>query len=571
MYTQYFGLKENPFALSPDPRYLYLSQRHQDALAHLMYGITGGGGFVQLTGEVGTGKTLMIRAMLLRLPDTVDVALVLYPFLSVREFMVALCDDLRIKRPAEDGLKTLIDTLNTFLLENHAKGRRTVLIVDEAHRLNREVLEQIRLLTNLETTKEKLLQIILVGQPELNTLLARPDMRQLAQRVTARYNLQALLPAETRAYAAHRCQVAGAETPLFSSFALHWVHWLTGGVPRLVNILCDRSLLAAYARGKNRVSVSIVRAAAREVETGVRHRSGRRLAAVLFAVVLIAGAGVFGVWQLKPELLTPSTGVVTSGAKGETLGGSVTTLAKSETGSPAQPQSGLPANAGAVAGALPEALRAPTLAQILSDPNIPTDTDSAFSALFSQWSFDYTQFAGNTGCERAAQAGLRCLFDSGTWGNLRELNRPVIIELVDETGLRHHLLVVQLTNESATLLLAGRRYELPLIDVGRMWFGKYLALWSPPEIGEHIIRRGMHGASVAWVRDTLARYGLPRTTSPASEKFDTDLEAQVKEFQRRHQLQDDGIVGKMTLVYLSNYSGNASAPALSSSTPAGVH
>jgi len=223
MYTQYFGLKENPFALSPDPRYLYLSQRHQDALAHLMYGITGGGGFVQLTGEVGTGKTLMIRAMLLRLPDTVDVALVLYPFLSVRDFMVALCDDLRIKRPAENSLKTLIDTLNTFLLENHAKGRRTVLIVDEAHRLNREVLEQIRLLTNLETTKEKLLQIILVGQPELNSLLARPDMRQLAQRVTARYNLQALLPAETRAYVRHRCQVAGAETPLFKPMALYWV------------------------------------------------------------------------------------------------------------------------------------------------------------------------------------------------------------------------------------------------------------------------------------------------------------------------------------------------------------
>ncbi|MEK7759017.1 MAG: AAA family ATPase, partial [Pseudomonadota bacterium] len=163
MYTQYFGLKENPFALSPDPRYLYLSQRHQDALAHLMYGITGGGGFVQLTGEVGTGKTLMIRAMLLRLPDTVDVALVLYPFLSVRDFMIALCDDLHVKRPADNSLKALIDTLNSFLLENHAKGRRTVLIVDEAHRLNREVLEQIRLLTNLETTKEKLLQIILVG------------------------------------------------------------------------------------------------------------------------------------------------------------------------------------------------------------------------------------------------------------------------------------------------------------------------------------------------------------------------------------------------------------------------
>jgi general secretion pathway protein A len=568
MYTQYFGLKENPFALSPDPRYLYLSQRHQDALAHLMYGITGGGGFVQLTGEVGTGKTLMIRAMLQRLPDTVDVALVLYPFLSVREFMIALCDDLRIKRPSEDSLKTLIDTLNAFLLENHAKGRRTVLIVDEAHRLNREVLEQIRLLTNLETTKEKLLQIILVGQPELNTLLARQDMRQLAQRVTARYNLQALLPSETRAYVLHRCQVAGAETPLFNTFALYLVHWLTGGVPRLINILCDRSLLSAYARSKTRVGAGIVRAAAREVETGHRARPRWRFATILLSVVLAMGAGIFGVWQLKPELFTRFSG---ANAGGSVVG------AKSESsatpGAPIQSSSDSPNNAvapGVHAVVPPATVRAPALAQILADPNIPTDTDSAFSALFTLWGLDYAQFAGGTGCERAIQAGLRCLFESGTWSNLRQLNRPAIIEIVDDAGLRHHLLVVKLTGEDATLQLAGQRYELGQNDVGRLWYGKYLALWNPPEVGERIIRRGMRGAAVAWVRDTLARYGLARHSAPTSEVFDTELEVQVKEFQRRHQLQDDGVVGKMTLVYLSSYSGNASAPVLSSTTQAEV-
>ena len=565
MYTQYFGLKENPFALSPDPRYLYLSQRHQDALAHLMYGITGGGGFVQLTGEVGTGKTLIIRAMLLRLPETVDVALVLYPFLSVREFMIALCDDLRIKRPAEDSLKTLIDTLNAFLLENHAKGRRTVLIVDEAHRLNREVLEQIRLLTNLETTKEKLLQIILVGQPELNSLLARQDMRQLAQRVTARYNLQALLSGETRAYVLHRCQVAGAEAPLFSTLALYWAHWLTGGVPRLINILCDRSLLAAYARSKTRVGVGIVRAAAQEVETGTRARPRWRLAATLLAVALVAGAGAFGVWQFKPELLTRVGGTSPGSSGIAAHGDSSASNAQPESGAPTQ----LRANAtGVPAVATPEMPRAPALVQILADPTIPTDTDSAFSALFALWGFDYAQFAGATGCERAVKVGLRCLFESGTWSNLRQLNRPAIIELVDDAGLRHHLLVVQLTGENATLSLAGQRYELPISEIGRLWFGKYLALWSPPEVGERMVRRGMRGASVVWVRDTLARYGLPRHSAPASEVFDNELEAQVKEFQRRHQLQDDGIVGKMTLVYLSNYSGNASAPVLTSATQA---
>jgi general secretion pathway protein A len=482
--------------------------------------------------------------------------------------MIALCDDLRIKRPAEDSLKTLIDTLNAFLLENHAKGRRTVLIVDEAHRLNREVLEQIRLLTNLETTKEKLLQIILVGQPELNSLLARQDMRQLAQRVTARYNLQALLPSETRAYVLHRCQVAGAESPLFSTLALYWVHWLTGGVPRLINILCDRSLLAAYARSKTQVGVGIVRAAAREVETGVRTQSRKRLAATLLVAMLAAGVGVLGVWQLKPELFARFGGVSPGSSADAPQNESPATLATPS--APNQSPSSSPVNTGSAA-VPPVTARAPALAQLLADPNIPTDTESAFSALFTLWGFDFAQFAGATGCERAAQAGLRCLFESGTWSNLRQLNRPAIIELVDDAGLRHHLLVVKLTGENAILLLADQRYELPTSDVGRLWFGKYLALWSPPESGERMVRRGMRGASVVWVRDTLARYGLPRHSAPASELFDTELEAQVKEFQRRHQLQDDGIVGKMTLVYLSNYTGSASAPVLTSATQAEAH
>ncbi len=547
MYTQYFGLKENPFALSPDPRYLYLSQRHQDALAHLMYGIAGGGGFVQLTGEVGTGKTLMIRAMLLRLPDTVDVALVLYPFLSVREFMFALCDDLRIKRPAEDGLKAQIDTLNTFLLENHAQGRRTVVVMDEAHRLNREVLEQIRLLTNLETTKEKLLQIILVGQPELNSMLARPDMRQLAQRVTARYNLQALLPAETRAYVTHRCQVAGAEAPLFTTFALYLVHRLTGGVPRLINVLCDRALLAAYARGNTQVSVGILRAAAHEVETGVRLRPSWRFAAMALAAVLVTTVSAFAVWQMRPELLARLTGQ------------SLAVVAPSaETFRSAPPVAG--------SSAMPETAR--TLATVLADPGILTDTNSAFTSLFTLWGLDYAQYTGTSGCERARKAGLRCLFESGTWSNLRQLNRPAIIELVDAAGTRHHVLVVRLTTESVVLQLSAQHHEFALSEVDRVWFGKYLVMWGLPETGEGTIRRGMRGAPVMWVHAALARAGFARASAVAGDTFDSETETAVREFQRRHQLQEDGIVGLMTLVYLSNYSGNAGAPVLSTTPQA---
>lgn len=548
MYAQYFGLKENPFALPPDPRYLYLSPRHQEALAHLMYGITGGGGFVQLTGEVGTGKTMMVRALLERLPDTVDVALVLYPFLSVREFLGAILDDLRIAHPDEASLKTLIDTLNAFLLENHAKGRRTVLIVDEAHKLNRDLLEQIRMLTNLETTKEKLLQIILVGQPELAALLAQPDLRQLAQRITARYNLKALRVRETSEYVLHRLRVAGARIPLFGPLALLRVHHLSRGVPRLINVICDRALLGAYGHGQHRVGMWTVTHAAAEVD---RPGAQRRWRTAAMTAVLLAGAGTGGWYFLsEPAWRTPSQAE-----------SPVVATAPVETPKTASPEAMTAPGTGAAAKP------APTLQQVLADPAAATDTDSAFAGLFSHWQLDYTQFPGITGCERAEKAKLRCLYESGTWNNVRQLNRPVIVELVDEGGNRHHVLVSRLDAERATLEVSGKNYEFGFAEIDRYWFGKYLALWSPPESGEKVVRRGMRGRPVAWVRDALAKYGLARTSAPASDMFDAELENQVREFQRRHQLEEDGVVGKMTLVYLSTYDGAAAQPLLLSAKP----
>jgi general secretion pathway protein A len=555
MYAQYFGLKENPFALPPDPRYLYLSLRHQEALAHLMYGITGGGGFVQLTGEVGTGKTMMIRALLERLPDTVDIALVLYPFLSVREFMAAILDDLRIAHQGEASLKTLIDTLNTYLLENHAKGRRTVLIVDEAHKLNRELLEQIRMLTNLETTKEKLLQIILVGQPELAALLAQPDLRQLAQRITARYNLKALLPRETCEYVAHRLRVAGAQVPLFTAFAMQRVYRLSGGVPRLINIICDRALLGAYGRGRNRVGMLTVTHAAAEVElSGMRRRFVRRAGWAALATVIVA----FSVWWFVPGF----AGRTASPEEPPAAAGIAAPKPDETAVMPTATSGGAMAAAETAVVTTAVAPQPPQLQRVLADPAAATDTDSAFAGLFTHWQLDYTQFAGITGCERAEKAKLRCLYESGTWNNLRQLNRPVIVELVDQSGGRHHVLLSHLTEEKATLEVSGRNYEFPLVEVDRFWFGKYLALWSPPESGERVVRRGMRGRPVAWVRDALARYGLTRTTQPASDLFDVELETQVREFQRRHQLEDDGVVGKMTLIYLSTYDTAVSQPLL---------
>lgn len=536
MYTRYFGLHENPFALPPDPRYLYLGPRYQEALAHLLYGITQGGGFVQLTGEVGTGKTTMIRALLERLPAAVNVALVLYPLLSVEEFVLAICDDLRIPRPDNGrSLKSAIDALNRYLLDSHAQGRRTVLIIDEAHKLSHEVLEQVRLLTNLETTKEKLLQILLVGQPELTSLLAQPDLRQLAQRVTARYKLTPLAANETAQYVVRRLQVAGTQNPIFSRGALRAVHRLSGGIPRLINTFCDRALLGAYAHGKNRVTAAMVRRAAAEVGHARVPRYLRRIAfAAGLAALLVAGA-----WQLSSHMIRPlpvsGDLAVASPVPGASPPETVDSRSETETDMP--------------------------LTALLADPAVMKDTDSALTALFARWHKDYTRLSGDTGCERAENAGLRCIYATGTWNNLRQLNRPAVIELLEPGGRRHQVLVRELGDDRVTLDIGEQTREFSLDDVGPYWYGKFLTLWRPPPSGEMVLRIGMQGPAVVWLRQALARYNGDEPGGADGATFDAELQAQVREFQRRHQLEPDGIVGRNTLIQLDAY-GAEMAPSL---------
>lgn len=264
MYLSYFGFKDYPFSVTPDPAFLYLSTSHREALGHLLYGAGEHGGFVALTGEVGTGKTTLIRAVVHDDMPDLDIALCWNPHLGTNEFVATVCDELGVAyEPSEHAtLKTLVDRLNVHLLEAHANNRRTVLIIDEAQNLSRDVLEQLRLLTNLETHKEKLLRIILVGQPELTDLLARHDLRQLAQRITARFYLRPLGFAETRAYIQHRLECAQGPQNLFPAAAVFAVLMLTGGVPRLINMVCERALMGAYAHGRSRIgAVTVIKAA----------------------------------------------------------------------------------------------------------------------------------------------------------------------------------------------------------------------------------------------------------------------------------------------------------------------
>ncbi len=291
MYWEYFGFEENPFSISPDPRYLYMSKRHQEALAHLVYGIGEAGGFVLLSGEVGTGKTTICRSVIEQLPDNVDLAFVLNPRLNDVELLATICDEMAVPYPRSDpSLKVLVDRLNEHLLRAHAIGRQPVLLIDEAQNLDPKVLEQIRLLTNLETNKRKLLQIVLIGQPELNELLAQPDLRQLDQRITARYHLRPLTPQETGGYIRHRLQVGGAPTDIFSEAAIRRIFRATGGIPRLINTLCDRCLLGAYAENKHKVDAKLVKSAAKEVITHRKKKSQSYLAPGFFAATATAAA-----------------------------------------------------------------------------------------------------------------------------------------------------------------------------------------------------------------------------------------------------------------------------------------
>ncbi len=531
MYAGYFGLSENPFAITPDPRYLFLSGRHTEALAHLLYGVTESGGFIQLTGEVGTGKTTLIRSLLEKLPDTVDAALIINPRVSIPEFLRAICHELHVGYTPEYSAQELIDALNTNLLQAHARGRRVVLIIDEAQALSREVLEQVRLLTNLETSRQKLLQIILVGQPELRALLARDDLRQLAQRITGRYHLEPLSHRDTRAYVHHRLNVAGALAPIFTASGLRAVWRFTQGIPRLINIVCDRALLGAYTHELRQVDGALVRRAAHEVLERRLHGKNRHALLWLGSVAVI--------------LLSAVTLLAATGNLGVRLADA-----------PAVP----PAN---IAAPLAKPAPAVTPQSWLADPAHPTDTDSAFATLFLLWGAHYTPGGAGSGCREARQAGLRCLFRKGTWNNLRSFNRPAIITLTDAQGIQHQVVVTGLAGEQITLRAGTASHVFPLSALDPLWYGEYLFLWKPNANAPTPLTPDMVGTAVAWLRTQLA--ALQHAPDTGRSSYDATLVAAVKQFQTAQHLKPDGIAGEETLIHLNTVLDAPGTPTLTAS------
>jgi general secretion pathway protein A len=542
MYLTFFGLNEKPFAITPDPRYLYLSERHAEALAHLLYGIKEAGGFVQLTGEVGTGKTTIVRSLLAQTPKNAEIALILNPRMTAPEFLLTICEELGIGVPdaAQQSLKDLVDILSEYLLRAHAQGQRVVLVVDEAQNLSPDVLEQVRLLTNLETNTQKLLQIILIGQPELRELLSRNELRQLAQRITGRYHLNPLSPEETVAYVRHRLRVAGATSDILAPRALNEVFRLSGGVPRVINVICDRALLGAYSLDRHRVTPGLVRHAAAEV-------FGRRVAphwvpwAVTAAIAAGLVAGTSALWNLRPGAL--------------------------HTAIAAAPHSAAALPAAVAATPHPATAPAPTLAQLLAQHNSETDTDSAFARLFGLWGAKYLP-NGIDPCTQATQQHLECIDERGSFGQLRLYNHPAILMLNDGSGTSHQVVLTRLDDEHAQLQLGGP-HTVGLGELSRYWLGDFVMLWQPATSPVKALSAGMRGADVRWLRQSLEQLAHQHPSGTVSDMFDTELTGLVRDFQRQHQLAVDGIAGVQTQIALAAAVAGPKVPLLLADTHGG--
>ncbi len=614
MYAPFFGLSKEPFSIAPDPRFLFMSEQHREALAHLMYGLGGGGGFVLLTGEIGAGKTTVCRCFLEQVPASCAVAYIFNPKLTAHELLQTVCAEFGIQAPAHNSgepasLKAHVDALNTFLLSAHGQGRQAVLVIDEAQSLAPDVLEQLRLLTNLETAERKLLQIILIGQPELRELLARPELEQLSQRVTARFHLGALSFEETKQYLGHRLAVAGLKAGLpFNAAAVASIFSLSGGVPRRINLLADRALLGAYSQGQMQADKNTVAQAGREVfaqRPGSKKNDGGNAwqapgpgaaskFAVLAAVALAAGAGGW-FWSQKmgtPQPVIPLAAVLKepNAAAKPVLGpgGAVATagsalarpaLAGSGAASAALQMAGASAAASTTAAASAAALglaAVPGSASASASASSPMPSNDPAALLLAAQPLQATAWrelalrwnvaiGDGDPCVAALQAQLACFRSAGgALPLLRLLARPGVLTLhmlsaeaalsaspaarTKGTKVRYAVLVA-LDDNKATLQVGRQRFDLSLPALAQIWRGEFATLWRTPA-GWQATADNAAGALAAptraWVDQQLSSAGFDNSRP---------LRERLRAYQLTQGLPPDGLAGPMTLMMLSRDAG----------------
>ena len=541
MYSEYFGLSELPFSIAPDPRYLYMSEQHREALAHLLYGFNSDGGFVLLTGEVGTGKTTVCRCLLDQIPENSAIAFIFNPKLTVEELLAAICDEFGIQyREGTASIKVFVDLINSFLLDTHDKGRKAVLIIDEAQHLNTDVLEQLRLLTNLETSQSKLLQIILLGQPELKDKLSQPDLRQLSQRIIARYHLGSLSKNDVSAYVAHRLSVAGLRKQLFTDSTVNKLFHLSGGVPRLINVLCDRALLGTFAQGKNEVNKSTLVKAAREVFGKEKHPGQSRTKyAWVISVFIIA---VFGVLLSSTYFNNESIQTVTDNISDPPVITEEVTKESPQTNTLQWPDE------------LP----------------IKQSREMAFSNLLGIWEITFQAEGNFSACDQAEAHGLLCYEGLGSLNKLQNLNRPAVLRMFNDQGKKYYITLASLQKDTAVISVGNETMEVSLKEINSRWLGNYALLWRVPAGYQGALRPGSRNSSVLWLEEQLAAIQGREPAAGENPVFEKDLVRQVKEFQLKEGLVPDGIVGVQTFIHLNTAAGN-NVPTLGGQTINVIH
>ena len=621
MYETFFGLKREPFSIAPDPHFLYMSERHREALAHLTYGLRRGAGFVLLTGEIGAGKTTVWRAFLEQLPANFDVANVVNPKLAVRDLLMRICEDLHVELPgqgdtsgrgvdgnaqrnADGGAVDLIDAIHGHLLLAFARGRRTLIVVDEAQALSADVMEQLRLLTNLDTSDRKL-QVLLIGQPELRTILEQPALEPLAQRVVARFHLPALAEAETTRYIAHRMAVAGlsGEVP-FEADALSRIHRLCRGVPRRINVLCDRALLLAQTESKHRINRDDVDRAALEVfdirrtSTATTDRKPKPTWPAWLAVGSVAGAALVAGALLGPLIasavnggarstratapatpVTPETTSESPSSATASATASATLPPSAETSVAARPAPGSAAATPPVRSAQKLATATPTppsmpaststttsaannaasAAKPMVVPAMPsslvalfdapaTDEPRAWRALALLWN---AQIGPGDPCEAAAKQSLQCYRGRGGLAPIRQLGRPCLLELIDERGRSTRALLVGLGSDHATLRINNADTTVPLTALAKVWRGEFATLWRAPPAYRAGDTVGREGPVAGWLGQRLGMLD----GAPAASASDEAMKSRVFAFQLANGLAPDGLTGPLTLMQLNRASG----------------
>jgi len=608
MFGQFFNLDESVFSIAPNPKYLYLSKQHEEALAHLVYGVTRKGGFVCLTGDIGTGKTTVCRCMFEQLPENTDIAFVINPKFTPLELLASICDELHIGYSTfQPSIKEYVKKLYIYLIDAHAKGRNTVLVIDEAQNLTVEALEHVRALTNLETNDQKLLQIILIGQPELKTLLARPELEQVNQRITARFHIGPLSLNETNRYIHHRLLVAGAKRTIFSSDNIKQIYKLAKGVPRRINILCDRVLLGAHTLGTSNITSNIIRQSAAEVFDNVPLFNGftgvnfpevnnvlpKALAASIFAL-LLSGVAVFAYqnseYESRNMLSMLSTGVnnnieemtivskETSKEKEseskviENINDKFGIIEKNEIKSAALDKTQIDEKPASFVTTEKKDIKSGAIAKVeTKTPIIEKKADSkkieakkietkklkftsygkAYQRLFRLWGVGY--FSKDMApCEYAIKNHLHCYQDRGGIEKIISLNRPVLLKSKTEQFGPTYIVVVSIEDDHAIVNQNGDYQLVAITDIEANWSGEFEMLWRPLRAGVSIIKPGQQGEAIAFLDQKLAELQGRESSITHPFVYSGELVDQVRAFQIANNLPADGVVGPVTQMQFNN-------------------